>query len=237
MFRPLAHRAATAAAACAFALAIAPAVDEPAEAKEPKGTFEYGCRVQPPQRFLERRTFHKKGSIDPTKHLRAMKYLAQHYGTTGDSITVAYGHEAASQHAKTVHFFGMPLSIHEKIAPVVSCVEKHLKKACTGRSGYAPHAIGGFRTTNTYRGSEVSNHMFGIAIDIDPEKNPCCGCVDPWPSSPLCQGEVESVYKRTSLTKCWVRGFERFGFDWLGHDELEDTMHFEFLGDPDRIKH
>ena len=22
---------------------------------------------------------------------------------------------------------------------------------------------------------------------------------------------------------------------WLGHDALQDTMHFEFLGDPDRI--
>jgi hypothetical protein len=44
------------------------------------------------------------------------------------------------------------------------------------------------------------------------------------------------VYKRTALPKCWVRSFERFGFHWLGHDDLEDTMHFEFLGDPERIK-
>jgi hypothetical protein len=32
-----------------------------------------------------------------------------------------------------------------------------------------------------------------------------------------------------------VQAFERFGFYWLGHDALQDTMHFEFLGDPDRI--
>ncbi len=81
---------------------------------------------------------------------------------------------------------------------------------------------------------EISNHLLGIAIDIDPERNPCCGCVDPWPSNPICKN-AGPVYKRTALPKCWISAFERFGFDWLGHDILEDTMHFEFLGDPDKI--
>src|ERR1700761_861150 len=107
MPRPLAQRFFAAAAVTAFALAVVPALDEPAEAKEPKGKFEYGCRVQAPQTFLERRTFHKKGTIDPAKHLKAMKYLASKYGRAGDSITVAYAHDTAAQHAKTVHFFGM----------------------------------------------------------------------------------------------------------------------------------
>jgi hypothetical protein len=80
----------------------------------------------------------------------------------------------------------------------------------------------------------VSNHLLGIAIDIDPDRNPCCGCVDPWPTNPVCK-KTGTVYKRTALTRCWIQSFERFGFDWLGHDTLEDTMHFEFLGDPDRI--
>ena len=38
-----------------------------------------------------------------------------------------------------------------------------------------------------------------------------------------------------AMPECWVHAFERFGFYWLGHDVLQDTMHFEFLGDPDRI--
>ena len=38
------------------------------------------------------------------------------------------------------------------------------------------------------------------------------------------------------MPACWVKAFERFGFYWLGRDELEDTMHFEFLGDPAKIK-
>jgi hypothetical protein len=43
------------------------------------------------------------------------------------------------------------------------------------------------------------------------------------------------VWEKTSLPRCWVEAFERYGFYWLGRDQLEDTMHFEFLGDPDRI--
>jgi hypothetical protein len=37
------------------------------------------------------------------------------------------------------------------------------------------------------------------------------------------------------MPECWVHAFERYGFYWLGHDVLRDTMHFEFLGDPARI--
>jgi hypothetical protein len=38
-----------------------------------------------------------------------------------------------------------------------------------------------------------------------------------------------------AMPECWVHSFERYGFYWLGHDVLRDTMHYEFLGDPDRI--
>jgi hypothetical protein len=37
-----------------------------------------------------------------------------------------------------------------------------------------------------------------------------------------------------AMPECWVTAFERYGFYWLGHDELKDTMHFEFLGDPSK---
>jgi hypothetical protein len=99
-----------------------------------------------------------------------------------------------------------------------------------------PRAIGGFRQANTYRGGEISNHMFGIAIDIDPDRNPCCGCVSPWPNHPACKASSETVFERTALPRCWIDSFERYGFYWLGRDpDLRDTMHFEFLGDPDLL--
>jgi hypothetical protein len=52
---------------------------------------------------------------------------------------------------------------------------------------------------------------------------------------PLCK-RTTGIVGRTALTRCWVDAFERYGFYWLGRDAiLRDTMHFEFLGDPDRI--
>jgi hypothetical protein len=217
-----------------------------AEAKEPAGkggkggkggksAFEYGCRVQGPQKFLERRSFLQKGVLDLRKQAAAVRYLTDHYGQVDDDAIAQKSSRSALAQAKTVRFMGLPISIHQKIAPALACVEKRITRSCTGSSRYTPRAIGGFRSSNTYRGAEVSNHLFGVAIDIDPDRNPCCGCVDPWPSNPVCKN-TGPVYARTALPKCWVRSFERFGFDWLGHDTLEDTMHFEFLGDPDRIK-
>ncbi len=216
-----------------------PGGEHTAEARErhggaSRGTFEYGARVQSPQKFLERRSFLHAGQLDTRKHGLALRWLAERYGNADDDVTQRYNAQPSHGHAKTVQFMGMPISIHAKIAPALAAVEKRIRKTCTGRSSYTPKAIGGFRTGNTYRGVEVSNHLFGIAIDIDPERNPCCGCVDPWPTNPICKNPGP-VYKRTSLPRCWIQSFERFGFDWLGHDTLEDTMHFEFLGDPDKI--
>jgi hypothetical protein len=210
------------------------ALAKPPHKSAPKGIFEYGARVQPPQKFLERRSFMSGGVIDLRKHGAAMRWLVERYGNVDDDTTTKWNPQSSHAQAKAVHFMGLPLSIHARIAPALAAVEKRIAKQCTGHAHYTPKAVGGFRSANTYRGVEISNHLFGIAVDIDPERNPCCGCVDPWPSNPICKNEGP-VYRRTTLPKCWIQSFERFGFDWLGHDTLEDTMHFEFLGDPDRI--
>jgi hypothetical protein len=210
-----------------------------AEAKEgtkgrSKGTFEHGCRVQAPQKSLMRRTFLKRdGTLDMAKHTAAVRYLSERYGHVDNEATRSWNKKSAQSQSKLVRFMGLPITVHDKIAPALACVEKRIRQTCGAR--YTPHALSGLRTSNTYRGVEVSNHLFGIAVDIDPDRNPCCGCVDPWPSNPICKNQGP-VFKRTALPKCYIRAFERFGFDWLGHDKLEDTMHFEFLGDPDRIR-
>ena len=148
-----------------------------AEAKEPtraKKTKSYECRVQSPQKFLKRRTFVQKGMLNPKKHARAVRYLAENYGHVETEETRRHNSESAHSQATTVQFMGLPISVHEKIAPALHCVEKRIRSTCTRKSRrYTPRAVGGFRTANSYRGAEISNHLFGIAIDIDPDRNPC----------------------------------------------------------------
>ena len=91
------------------------------------------------------------------------------------------------------------------------------------------------RSFNTFHTGEISNHVYGIAIDIDPDRNPCCGCIGA-SHFPRCKGGPQPAYPPMKLPQCWVDSFEKYGFYWLGNDpDLRDTMHFEFLGDPDKI--
>jgi hypothetical protein len=198
---------------------------------------ERGCRYQKPLPFLIRQNFMVGRALDGRKANQATRFRVSHYGRVDGVPYEELNPRTAYSQAKNVRFMGLPLVVHQKIAPVLACVERRLKRDCTKRDEqYRVGAIGGFRTENSYRGAEVSNHLFGIAVDIDPNRNPCCGCVAPWPEHKACQGSAASVFERTELPRCWIDTFERYGFYWLGRDpQLRDTMHFEFLGDPDRI--
>lgn len=195
------------------------------------------CPTQKPQPFLIRSNFVKHGALNAAAHEEALRYRAERYGSVEGLGLERYNKQKAYASAVSVRFMGLPIQIHKKVAPALRCVERYLERNCTSaKDRYTPRAIGGFRQANTYRGGEISNHLFGIAIDIDPNRNPCCGCVAPWPDHPACRSPAESVFERAALPRCWIDGFERFGFYWLGRDpELRDTMHFEFLGDPDRL--
>ena len=65
------------------------------------------------------------------------------------------------------------------------------------------------------------------------------GIVGFWPAllvAPLAVGVLGAVFERTALPMCWINAFERYGFYWLGRDpQLRDTMHFEYLADPDEL--
>ena len=195
------------------------------------------CPTQKPQPFLIRSNFVKHGVLNAAAHEQALRYRAERYGSVEGLGLERYNKQKAYSSAVSVRFMGLPLQIHKKVAPALRCVQSYLERNCTGpKERYTPRAIGGFRQANTYRGGEVSNHLFGIAIDIDPNRNPCCGCVAPWRDDPACVRPHETVFERTALPRCWIDGFERFGFYWLGRDpELRDTMHFEFLGNPELL--
>lgn len=217
-------------------LAVLPDVSA-AERKHGKHQARKACSTQKPQPFLIRSNFVKRGALNATAHEQALRYRAEQYGSVEGLGLERYNKQKAYASAVSVQFMGLPIQIHKKVAPALRCVERYIERTCTGpKERYTPHAIGGFRQANTYRGGEVSNHLFGIAIDIDPNRNPCCGCVAPWPDHPACRSAAESVFERAALPRCWIDAFERFGFYWLGRDpELRDTMHFEFLGDPERL--
>ena len=195
------------------------------------------CRPQKAQEFLKRPSFVRHGRLDGHGNVKALRYRVEHYGHVEGVPYAELNSASAQSQAVGTRFFGLPLSVHRAIEPALRCVEKRIRAKCgRGADHYVPRAVGGFRDRNTYRGGEVSNHMFGIAIDIDPERNPCCGCVEPWPQHPACQARDVDVAERAALPKCWIEGFERYGFYWLGRDpQLRDTMHFEFLGNPERV--
>lgn len=168
------------------------------------------------------------------RHTKALRYRTEKYGYVDGYSPQGANPHPVSHYLEQTTFFELPIQIHRRITPALRCVENELRTACRS-SPYQPKAIGGYRDYNSYRHGEVSNHLFGIAVDIDPLQNPCCGCVDPWPDNPRCQGAAQSIFKRMAMPECWVRVFERHGFYWLGHDQLQDTMHFEYLGNPDRL--
>ncbi len=188
------------------------------------------CNDQAPQDFLVRGHFLK----EPDGNARAIQYRTDQYGRFNGFGRPGPDSQPPSTFVVPTTFMGLPVKMHRKVVPALACVEEEIKNTCAGHP-YTAHALAGIRYKNTYRGGEVTNHAYGIAIDVDPSINTCCGCVKPWNDAPACKRAAKTEYDRMAMPECWVHAFERFGFYWLGHDVLRDTMHFEFLGDPDRI--
>jgi hypothetical protein len=182
---------------------------------------------QPPQPFLIRSNYLK----DPSMFQRGVQYRTEQYGYFPGFGSSSMNAHPPSYYAIDTTFMGLPVKMNRKVVPALKCVEETIRRECG--AGYQPKALSGLRLANTYHGYEVSNHVYGIAIDIDPNLNPCCGCVGHWAQDPLCAKPDTGPYSRMTMPECWVHVFERFGFYWLGHDpSLRDTMHMEFLGDP-----
>jgi hypothetical protein len=164
---------------------------------------------------------------------RSIRYRTEQYGFYKGFGSSPWNSRSLQSQMHATKFFGLPVVLHERVIPALRCVELALERDC-GDKPYRPRSLAGVRQTNTYFGGDVTNHVYGIALDIDPSVNPCCNCVEPWRSNPRCLGN-KTDFERMAMPRCWVTAFEQYGFYWLGHDELKDTMHFEFLGDPAKI--
>jgi len=229
--------------------ASAPAITAPtttatvlgAVAPAAAGATELQCREQPAQDFLLREgQIAKIGAPAPERRAieaarkRSIDYRTRHYGRFPGVGNRADNAHPPRFYAKLTKFMGLPVLLNEKVLPALACVEAALRRECREHP-YQPKQVGGLRLDNTFKDYEISNHVYGIAIDIDPDLNPCCHCVGKWSERDACKKTVSSPFERMAMPKCWVDVFERYGFHWLGHDELEDTMHFEFLGEPEKI--
>jgi hypothetical protein len=195
-----------------------------------------GCREQPPVSLLLESHTNHFGALSPTERRaarakvnEAIRYRSELYGWAR-GFRQAGGTAPAERQCRLTKFFGVPVVLHEKVIPVLACVEKALRRECAA-TPYQPHLLSGLRKKNSYFDGDVSNHMFGIALDVDPDLNPCCKCLRPYRDNPRCKGD-KPLFERMAMPRCWVEVFERYGFYWLGHDVLEDSMHFEFLGIP-----
>lgn len=199
------------------------------------------CNEQEPFEFMVRENYVRRSGISEEeaalrreRHEQHVRYRTENYGYVEGFGEREWNDSTPADNASYIEFMGERVRLNERIHPALRCVEQAIIEHCADVP-YQPSRLSGLRTRNTFRGYEVSNHMYGIAIDIDPSHNTCCGCVGEWAEHPLCRREVESIFERMIMPECWVHQFERFGFYWLGHDELQDTMHFEFLSDPNRI--
>jgi len=194
------------------------------------------------------RSYFRADCTDPkvcvARHMALHDWRTERYGYyPGFGKRSANGFAPVHYTRDTV-FQGIHITINENLVAPLRCIERKLATSCatcaerpelpgecSKKFPYHPRHLSGLRTKNTFRGGEVSNHVYGIAVDVDPSDNTCCGCVGKWKSHPMCRKKGEP-HERMIMPYCWVEVFESYGFYWLGRDKLQDTMHFEFLGDP-----
>jgi hypothetical protein len=215
-----------------------PAPNEPA--KSDGSSAIAGCAAQAAQPFLIDAHLHMQAMSSTRGQLewwaalqKSIRYRTEEYGYYSGFGSRAWNPRPLGSQLRAVKFMGIPTLLHERVIPALRCVELALARECKDHP-YRPRLLAGARRTNTYFGGDVTNHVYGIALDIDPQDNPCCNCVEPWRSNPRCRGKKTDL-ERMAMPACWISTFERYGFYWLGHDELKDSMHFEFLGDPSKI--
>jgi hypothetical protein len=200
------------------------------------------CNEQRAQSFLMRNTYIYRVGLTPDEvqhrkilHRNAIEYRTRHYGTVEGFGDLTLNPRPPYDYTSEARFFGINIRMNTRVLFALGCVEETIKQTCSN-APYVPLKLDGLRAHNTFHNNEVSNHLYGIAIDVDPERNACCHCVAPSKDAPICKKPATTPFDHAEIPPCWVDAFERYGFYWLGHDVLEDTMHFEFLGNPNQIK-
>ena len=111
-------------------------------------------------------------------------------------------------------FFGNQITVHELLTPYLDSIQKEIKAS---NINYSFDDVQGFNLRSKRHGGGLSLHSWGIAIDINPDRNPYQrGNYDP-PQTDI-PGEVIDIFKKYGFF---------WGGDWPGE---RDPMHFEWYG-------
>lgn len=135
------------------------------------------------------------------------------FGLPGSSQAdreAVFGKANSAAAKKPLTFFGKSLQAHEKVVPCLKAVEAEIK--AKGLDDYKVRSIGGYHP----RPGEPLYffHMYGGAVDINPDTNPYCDC------------------DTHDIPDSWVKIFEKYGFFWGGNFRTtKDWMHFEWHGE------
>jgi len=190
------------------------------------------CRPQEAQAFLIRKAY-VPIETHVEEHRKALEYRSRNYGFVQGFGDPRWNAHPPTSYLEIAKFHGLRFRVNKKVIPALKCAEEEIARSCPEK--YEFWDMSGIRTQNTYCCGEISNHMYGIAVDIDPSRNSCCNCAKPWSENPICKKKTNSIWERMVMPECWVKAFEKYGWHWLGREDIEDTMHFEFLGDPEKI--
>ena len=130
----------------------------------------------------------------------------------------------------TIDFMGRNVMVHRAAAEDFKKVVAEIKSCDEGREYYYwkddiwknDLAAGTYACRqNVNDQSQMSMHSFGLAIDINPSKNPNC------PKDALCNGKKDKI---TDIPDCVVQAFKNNNFVWGGDfRSVKDTMHFEWV--------
>ncbi len=125
-----------------------------------------------------------------------------------------------------VAFGRKQIKVHQLAAPAFACVDQAIRH-CPEFQTYSFDWISDATLWRPIRGSsERSTHAWGLAIDINPQRNPLCTVT----ATSECRLEDANV---ADMPKCFVQAFQTYGFRWGGDFfPRRDPMHFQFEGDP-----
>ncbi len=117
-----------------------------------------------------------------------------------------------------VELQGWPVWVHWRMAPAVERVNERLKEV----SYQIDEPVDCFFWSEIPGTGVMSRHSFGIALDINPSSNPCCGVTQ----SCRCYNDLI-----TDMPADFVQAFTSEGFEWGGDwSDHPDPMHFEWTG-------